>query len=94
MKRLISDFQKYNITPVYEYGRISLLKDKDCDEDAFENYSRLLAGNPKIEIRLILELAKTDDDIRFQIEERAAIRAADNLPDDFESAVRCNLGEH
>lgn len=73
---------------MYEYGRIIL---KGGDDVARDHYTRLFATNQGIEIKLILELAKSDELIWGLIEERAAIRGADGLPDDFENSVRCNF---
>ena len=86
IKQLIEDFKHYKITPEFVYGRIEL---QGGDDTAREHYSALLAQNSKIEINLILELAKIDEYVYDVIDERAAIREAENLPGDFESAVRC-----
>jgi len=88
MKRLIEEFYRRGIRPEYEFGRLILY---GGEELARENYSEQIKLNPEAEIRIILELAKTREDIYDLIDERAAIRKADNLPGDFESAVRCNF---
>lgn len=88
MKRLIEEFNRRGIRPEYEFGRLILYGGETA---ARENYSEQIKLNPEAEIKIILELAKTREDIYCQIEERAAIREADNLPGDFESAVRCNF---
>ncbi|MBQ6909438.1 MAG: hypothetical protein IJP88_00185 [Synergistaceae bacterium] len=86
MKRLIEDFNRRGIRPEYEFGRLVLYGGETA---ARENYSDQIKLNPEAEIKIILELAKTREDFYCLIEERAAIREADNLPGDFESAVRC-----
>lgn len=88
MKRLINELAKRDITPEYNFGRIEL---QGGDDTAREYYSSLLKQNPEIEIKFILELAKINKDVYDLIDERAAIRAAENLKGDFESAVRCNF---
>jgi len=88
MKRLINELAKHNITPEYNFGRIEL---QGGDDTARAYYSALLKQNPDLEIKFILELAKTNKDIYDLIDERAAIRSAENLKGDFKSAVRCNF---
>ena len=71
-----------------EYGRITL---KGGDKTAREHYQKILEENSELEIELIFDLARSDKDVLFAIEERAAIREADGLPGDLESAVLCNF---
>ena len=61
------------------------------DKRARAHYQKVLYDNPEIEALLILEAAKHDDYLNELIEERAAIRQADNLPGDRLSAVMCNM---
>jgi len=84
--RLIKEFEKYKITPEYELGRIVLY---GGDDKARQYYTKFLAENLDIQIKLIFDLAKIREDVYCQVEERAAIRAADNLPGDFWSAIKC-----
>ena len=76
MNSLLRELNDWQVKPVYEYGRITL---KDGDKTAREHYQNILAENQDLEIQL------------FAIEERAAIREADSLPGDLESAVLCNF---
>ena len=87
-KLLIKELEKHRITPVFDCGRITLAGD---DSEAREHYSHMLLDNPKLEIDLILELAKIEEYIYCCIDERAAIRAAEELPGDFKSAVSCAI---
>ena len=87
-KLLIKELEKHRITPVYDCGRITLA---GGDSEACEYYSHMLLDNPKLEIDLILELAKIEEYIYCCIDERAAIRAAEGLPCDLESAVRDDI---
>lgn len=88
MNSLLRELNDWQVKPVYEYGRITL---KDGDKTAREHYQNLLAEDPDIEFQLIMDLARHDKDVLFAIEERAAIRSADGLPGDLESAVLCNF---
>ena len=53
----------------------------------------VLRNNPDLEADVIIELAKQDKSgyLMDLITERAAIRGADNLPDDLHSAVLANM---
>ena len=73
---------------IVENGRVLLT---GGDKTARKHYRSLLQAKPGIEAYLILELAKTNPDLMFEIEERAAIREADNLPGDLFSAIMCNF---
>ena len=86
ISQLIEEFEKYGITPELVLGRIVLYGGFDA---AREHYAKLLRENENIEIKLIFELTKFREDVFCQIDERAAIRAADNLPGDFWSAIKC-----
>ena len=88
MNSLLKELRDWQIKPVYDFGRITLT---GGDKTAREHYQRILDENDEIQIQLILDLAKCDQDVRDCVEERAAIRWADGLPGDFESAVRCNF---
>ena len=87
-KRICQELKNWKIKAVYNFGRITLI---GGDKTARKHYQHILDLNYDIQIALILELMETDQNIRDEVEERAAIRAADGLPDDFESAVRCNF---
>ena len=86
----LKEILSWQIKPIYEYGRITL---KDGDKTAREHYQNILAENPDIEFQLIMDLARHDKNVLFAIEERAAIRSADGLPGDLESAVLCNFNK-
>ena len=88
MNSLLRELNDWQVKPVYEYGRITL---KDGDKTAREHYQNILAENQDLEIQLIFDLARHDKDVLFAIEERAAIREADGLPGDLESAALCNF---
>ena len=84
----LKEILSWQIKPIYEYGRITL---KDGDNTAREHYQRILNENPQLQIEFILDLARSDKYVLELIEERAAIREADGLPGDLESAVLCNF---
>ena len=86
--KICHELKNWKIKAVYDFGRITL---KDGDKTAREHYQRILDENDELQIELILDLMKRDRDVRDCVEERAAIRWADGLPGDFESAVRCNF---
>ena len=52
----------------------------------------LLAASPELEAAVLLELAKGDANLRDILEERRAIRWADGLSDDLESAALVTVG--
>ena len=85
---MIKKLNAWQIKPIYEYGRIRL---EGGDKTAREHYQRVLDENPELQIAFILDLAKHDKYVLELIEERVAIRAADGLPDDIDSAVSCNF---
>ena len=60
---------------------------------AREHYESVLRDNPELEALLILLASNEDELLREQIEERAAIRQADNLPGDLLSAVKAQMPE-
>lgn len=88
MNSLLKELRYWQIKPIYYFGRIYL---EGGDKTAREHYQNVLNENPELHINFILDLAKTDKNVLELIEERAAIRGADGLPDDLESAVRCNF---
>ena len=53
-----------------------------------EYYEQFLHGNVDAEAFLILELSKTDEELRYAIEERAAIRETEGLAADLLSAIK------
>lgn len=88
MNSLIKELQIWQITPVYNFGRAKLT---GGDNTAREHYTRVLAENPELEVQLILDMARHDRKILELIEERAAIRCAENLLGDLKSAVISNF---
>ena len=60
---------------------------------AREHYESVLRDNPELEALLILLASNEDALLKEQIEERAAIRQADNLPGDLLSAVKAQMPE-
>ena len=87
-KLMIQELKNWQIKPVHDFGRITLT---GGDKTAREHYQNVLDENPELQIALILELLKFDRNVKDCVEERAAIRFADGLPGDLESAVRCNF---
>ena len=88
MNEFLEDLQRYEIKAYVDVsGRLQLIG----GDEIMRNYYRGVFENPENEIEAILSLAKFNEDILFDIQERAAIRAGDNLPGDLESAVRCNF---
>ena len=88
MNKLLKELQDWGIKPEYYFGRVYL---KDGDKTARKHYADILEANPELEIDLIWDLARHDKNVLEIIEERAAIREADGLPGDIESAVKCNF---
>ena len=88
MNKLLKELQNWGIKPIYYFGRVYL---EDGDKTARKHYADILDANPELEIDLILDMARHDKEVLQFIEERAAIREADGLPGDIESAVRCNF---
>ena len=84
----MKELKRWEIIPSVEHNRIVL---KDGNKRARYHYTMILQENPDFEVKLILELAEQNSELREAIEERAAIREADGLPGDFYSAVRCNI---
>ena len=84
---LLQEFHHWGITCEVENWRVKLT---GGDWRACEHYQRLLLGNSDVELNLILELSKHDEDLRYAIEERAAIREADGLAGDFVSAIKAS----
>lgn len=91
MSKLKDELKRWHIKAYLHNGRLILY---DGDNAARNHYKTLLLENPEVEIKLILELIKSDEDMRQFVEERAAIREADGLPGDLESAVRCNFPQN
>ena len=60
---------------------------------AREHYESVLRDNPELEALLILLASNEDALLKEQIEERAAIRQADNLPGDLLLAVKAQMPE-
>lgn len=86
MISFLRELRDWKITPEYNFGRIQLT---GGDNTAREHYQNVIDENPL----LILEIAKGNKEILQAVEERAAIREADGLPGDLESAVLCNFTE-
>ena len=57
------------------------------DNKARRHYEEILKANPELEARLILIASNNDSDLRYELEERAAIRYADDLQGDLLSAA-------
>ena len=87
-KKLSDELKRWHIKTYLHNNRLIL---SEGDNTARNHYKTLLSENPEVEIKLILELIKSDCEMRQFVEERAAIREADGLPGDLESAVRCNF---
>mgnify|MGYP003571532913 CR=1 FL=1 len=85
---MLKKLKRWQITAAYENGRILLI---GGDTSARKHFQNLLEQNPDFEVQLILELAQQNSEIFEAITERAAIREADGLPGDIESAVKCNI---
>lgn len=88
MSKLSDELKRWHIKTYLHNNRLIL---SEGDNTARNHYKTLLSKNPEVEIKLILELIKSDCEMRQFVEERAAIREADGLPGDLESAVRCNF---
>lgn len=58
---------------------------------AREYYEGLIAGDTDVEAKLILEYAKKDSDLRYDIEERASIIWSDGHPYDVLKAVKIHM---
>ena len=57
------------------------------DNKARRHYENVLKDNPELEAQLVLIASNKDSDLRFELEERAAIRYAEGLSGDLFSAA-------
>ena len=57
------------------------------DNKARWHYEEVLKANPELEARLIVIASNRDSELRYELEERAAIRYADGLSGDLISAA-------
>ena len=57
------------------------------DNKARRHYEEVLKDNPELEAQLVLIASNKDSDLRFELEERAAIRYAEGLSGDLLSAA-------
>ncbi len=89
IKKFQAEMEKYLLKPYIDENK--RLNFYEGDKDAIEYYRKALEADPEFEAALVLALVEVDDNIREVIEERAAIRWADGLPGDLESAVKCSL---
>ena len=89
IKEFLEELDNYGIKIDFNCGRIKLY---DGNEEARVHYQRLIESSPKFEYAMIYDLMEIDADIRYAVEERAAIREFDaGLSGDIESAIKCNL---
>ena len=85
----IAELNRWKITISEKYPRIVLAYG---NKRAREHYTNLLRENPEIEANLIYELSKSDADLRYAIEERAAIREFEaGLSGDLIAAILGNF---
>lgn len=57
------------------------------DNKARRHYENVLRANPELEAQLVLIASNKDSDLRYELEERAAIRYAEGLSGDLLSAA-------
>lgn len=57
------------------------------DNKARRHYENVLKDNPELEAQLVLIASNKDSELRFELEERAAIRYAEGLSGDLLSAA-------
>lgn len=76
MSEFMKELNRWQITPTVENYRVVL---SGGDKRARKHYSDMLENNLDFEIKLILELSENDFDLRYDIEERAAIGGYDDL---------------
>ena len=90
LDELIAVLKRWQVNISVYWGHIYLY---GGDIRAREHYGSMLAARKHMAADFILKLAETDKDLAYAIEERAAIREADELPGDIRSAVLCNFNE-
>ena len=87
-EKFLKEMKRWGISLNYSYGRIIL---SNGNVNALEHYKKFISLYPECEVEIIFELSKINRDVMDIIEERAAIREADGLAGDLESAIRCNI---
>ena len=88
VKEFCAELERWHIKASVFWGRLILT---GGDERARKYFSEMFRSRPKMEAHIILELSKSDSDLAYAIEERAAMRQADGLPSDLYSAILSNL---
>lgn len=86
--KFLAELKRWEISVAYSNGRIYLSGDY---EEPVEHYKKFLKAYPGYEASVILKLAEQNPDIMDSLEERAAIREADGLQSDLNSAALCNI---
>ncbi len=86
--KFLAELRRWEIVITYSNGRIYLSGNY---EEPVEHYQKFLKAYPGYEASVILKLAEQNSDIMDSLEERVAMREADGLPSDLNSAVLCNI---
>lgn len=87
-KDFLAELARFGINADVQYGRIVL---SDGNDKAREHYSAILQASPNFEGALIWEIAQTNPDVMYAIEERRAIRWVECGDDSIRSAIICNI---
>lgn len=82
------ELRKYFIRATVEKYRVKLT---GGERHAREHYESLIGSDKEVEAQLILELSKEDEELRYDIEERASIEWADGGDYDELAAVKQNM---
>ncbi len=87
-KEFLEELSRWDIKAEYDWGRIILCEGND---EARAYYVEMLKKSPEFEGALIWELAQTDENIMYEIEERRAIIWVESGDDSVRTAIMCNI---
>ena len=86
MSEFLNELKKYQITPDVDLVLKVVLT--DGDKTARKHYQELLKDNPDWEVKLILELAESDENLYQYLFERMAISELNSLQDAVKMLMR------
>ena len=86
MSEFLDALREYQIEPEADTPLRIILK--GGDKSARKHYQKILRENPEWELKLILELAKNNSNLRYILEERAAISELNSLEDAAKMLMR------
>ena len=86
MSEFLNELKKYQIKPDVDLVLRVILT--NGDKDARKHYQDLLKDNPDWEVKLILELAESDENLHQYLFERMAISELSSLQDAVKMLMR------